>query len=329
MLTDSFNRKIDYLRLSLTDRCNLRCLYCMPQDATFSTPPREILSDGEILHLLTCFAELGISKIRITGGEPLVREGIVRLIHEISEIQGICDISLSTNGMLLDRMAADLARAGLKRVNISLDSLNAEKFNRVTRYGKLEAVLSSIESALSVGLSPVKLNVVVARGMNDDEIGDFVRLTEQRPIHVRFIELMPMGETGFFSKEKWVAMNDMLQKAQPLEEVAKENWPRGDGPARYFRRPGAQGSVGFISALSCGFCTSCNRMRLSSRGILVPCLDAAEGTDLKALLRSGANLRELKEAIFFTVQRKPERHHMLEKVAANSPNPLQMCQIGG
>ncbi|OGR84882.1 MAG: cyclic pyranopterin phosphate synthase MoaA [Elusimicrobia bacterium RIFCSPLOWO2_01_FULL_54_10] len=329
MLTDSFNRKIDYLRLSLTDRCNLRCVYCMPKDMTSFGPREEMLSDAEILKLLSCFAQLGISKIRITGGEPLVREGIVSLVREISGIRGIQDISLSTNGLLLDKMALDLTRAGLKRVNISLDSLNAEKFNQITRYGKLETVLSAIESALSAGLAPVKLNVVVARGMNDDEIADFVKLTKKNPLHVRFIELMPMGETGFFSKEKWVSMNEILQKAQPLEEMEKEDWPRGEGPARYFRRPGARGTIGVISALSCGFCSSCNRMRLSSQGVLVPCLDAAEGTDLKALLRSGTSSRELKEAILFTVQQKPERHHMLEKAAVNSSNPRQMCQIGG
>ena len=329
MLIDSFNRKIDYLRVSLTDRCNLRCVYCMPQDAASFAPSPEILSDDEILRLLACLAELGIVKIRITGGEPLVRKGIVNLVRGISGIRGIRDISLSTNGMLLDKMALDLARAGLKRVNISLDSLNAEKFNRITRYGKLETVLSGIESALSSGMEPVKLNMVVARGVNDDEIADFVKLTETMPLHVRFIELMPMGETGFFSKEKWVPMNEILQKAQPLEEMSKEDWPRGEGPARYFRRPGARGTIGVISALSCGFCSSCNRMRLSSQGPLVPCLDAAEGTDLKTLLRSGASSRELKEAILSTVRNKPERHHMLEKAVMNSSNPRQMSQIGG
>jgi len=329
MLTDSFNRKIDYLRLSLTDRCNLRCVYCMPKDAASFAPQKEMLSDSEIIKLLVCFAELGISKVRITGGEPLVREGVVALVHGISGIRGIRDISLSTNGMLLGRMAPDLARAGLDRVNISLDSLDAEKFNQITRYGKLKMVLSGIDSALSSGLTPVKLNVVVARGMNDDEIADFAKLTEKMPLHVRFIELMPMGETGFFSREKLVPMNEILQKAQPLEVMGKEDWPRGEGPARYFRRPGARGTIGVISALSCGFCSSCNRMRLSPQGVLVPCLDAAEGTDLKALLRSGASSRELKEAILFTVQQKPERHHMLEKAAVNSTNPRQMCQIGG
>jgi cyclic pyranopterin phosphate synthase len=329
MLADSFNRKIDYLRLSLTDRCNLRCVYCMPRSGTVFAPAPEILTDGEILELTACFAELGISKIRITGGEPLVREGITGLVRGIKDTRGIRDVSLSTNGVLLGPMARDLARAGLDRVNISLDSLDPEKFSRITRHGKLETVLSAIDAALSEGLAPVKLNVVVARGMNDDEIAGFVRLTEERPVHVRFIELMPMGETGFFSKEKWVPMNEILQKARPLEEVKKEDWPRGEGPARYFRRPGARGTVGVISALSCGFCSSCNRMRLSSQGVLVPCLDAAEGTDLKALLRSGASSQELKEAILFTVQHKPERHHMLEKAAADSFNPRQMCQIGG
>jgi cyclic pyranopterin phosphate synthase len=272
---------------------------------------------------------LGVSKIRITGGEPLVREGLVDLIRSISQMDGIEDISLSTNGMLLDGMAPDLAHAGLKRVNVSLDSLNADKFHQITRHGTLDKVLAGIRSSISVGLAPVKLNVVVARGMNDDEIADFAKLTEDMPLHVRFIELMPMGETGFFKKERWVPMSEILQKIQPLEEVPKEDWPSGHGPARYFRRPGSCGTIGVISALSCGFCSSCNRMRLSSQGVLVPCLDAAEGADLKALLRSGAGPLELKDAILSTVRHKPARHHMLERASTHSSNPRLMCQIGG
>jgi len=283
--SDPFNRKIDYLRLSVTDQCNLRCAYCLPENYHSWTPGDERLSDDETVRLLSCFADLGIRKIRVTGGEPLVRQGITDLIGRISGIEGLSDISMSTNGMLLARLAPALKEAGLKRINISMDSLDPVKFRSITRLGNFDQLMAGIESALSSGLSPLKINVVVARGMNEDEIGAFVRLTVSRPIHVRFIELMPMGETGFFSKERLVPLQEMLEKAAPIEPLHFDDWPTGHGPARYYRRPGAQGTVGFISALSCGFCSSCNRMRLTTKGTLVPCLDASEGTDLRTPLR--------------------------------------------
>ncbi|MBI4055378.1 MAG: GTP 3',8-cyclase MoaA [Elusimicrobia bacterium] len=328
-MTDGFGRKIDYLRLSVTDRCNLRCVYCLPERYTHFSPAGEILSDEEVLKLLSCFAELGISKVRITGGEPLVRQGIAGLIQRVSKIAGIADISLSTNGTLLAKMVHELAQAGLKRVNVSLDSLRSERFAQITRFGKLAAISEGIESALQAGLSPVKLNCVIARGMNDEEIGDFVKLTEGRPLHVRLIELMPMGETGFFSKERWVPLQEIMEKAAPIEPLPVEAWPFGRGPARYYRRPGAKGTVGFISALSCGFCSSCNRVRLTAKGTLVPCLDASEGVDLRTPLRGGASRKDIQQLILSAVRKKPARHHMLERALGAGRNSRYMCQVGG
>jgi GTP 3',8-cyclase len=330
-IRDSFQRPIDYLRVSVTDRCNLRCVYCLPEHYQGGTLPAEVLTDDELLRTVTCFVRLGFSKIRLTGGEPLTRPGLVNLVRRMAALPGISDVALSTNGILLAKMAEDLARAGLRRVNISLDSLRPDRFSAITRLGKLETVLEGIDRALAAGLSPLKINVVVARGMNEDEIDDFVKLTEERPVHVRFIELMPMGETGFFTKERMVPLDEMLLKSAPLEPLPLQDWPRGHGPARYYRRPGAKGTVGFISALSCGFCSSCNRVRLSARGILVPCLDGEDGVDLRAPLRNGESDEFLQEKILQVVRNKPERHFMLERAALPVPaaNPRFMCQIGG
>jgi GTP 3',8-cyclase len=330
-LADGFQRKIDYVRVSLTDRCNLRCVYCLPEHYAGASLPPDILTDDELVRLVSCFAELGFSKIRLTGGEPLTRPGVVGLVERIARIPGVSDVALSTNGVLLAAFARDLARAGLKRLNVSVDSLRPDRFRRITRRGRLNQVMSGVEAAFEAGLSPVKINVVVARGMNEDEIGDFARWTEERPVHVRFIELMPMGETGFFSRDRWVPFDEIWEKAQPLAPLALADWPQGHGPARYFQRPGAQGTVGFISALSCGFCAACNRVRLSARGILVPCLDGEDGVDLRTPARAGAATDELKAMIEDVVRRKPERHFMLERAAQPVPqaNPRFMCQIGG
>ncbi|MBI4061078.1 MAG: GTP 3',8-cyclase MoaA [Elusimicrobia bacterium] len=328
-MRDGFNRAVDYLRLSVTDRCNLRCVYCMPESAPRYAPGADMLTDDEIVELAACFAQSGFSKIRITGGEPLVRPGLPSLIGRLSRVPGIADLALSTNGMLLPDMAAELKKAGLKRVNISLDSLDPARFSRIARFGALDKVLEGVEAALDSGLTPVKINVVVARGMNDDEIPAFAALTRSRPLHVRFIELMPMGETGFFSEERWVALREIMANAGPLEAVPPKDRPLGHGPARYYRAPGALGSIGFISALSCGFCASCNRVRLSSSGTLIACLDATRGTDLRGPLRGGANRARLKALIAAAVRGKPEGHAMDGRLKNRSMNPRLMCQIGG
>ncbi|MEK7388559.1 MAG: GTP 3',8-cyclase MoaA [Elusimicrobiota bacterium] len=328
-MIDSFHRPIDYLRLSVTDRCNLRCVYCMPRSSPRFTASEDVLTDDEIVELVSCLAELGISKIRITGGEPLVRPGLPDLVARIARVPGIVDLSLSTNGVLLSDHAQNLKNAGLKRVNISLDSLLSDRFQEIARFGSLADVMKGIDSALETGLEPVKLNVVVARGMNDDEIARFAHLTVDRPLHVRFIELMPMGDTGFFSPERRVPLNDMLAAAAPLEPLPQQRWPVGHGPARYYRRPGALGTLGFISALSCGFCSACNRVRLSADGTLIPCLDAVSGTDLRAPLRAGKGREHLKALAGDAILHKPESHDMNARLAASNTNPRFMCQIGG
>jgi cyclic pyranopterin phosphate synthase len=336
-LTDPFGRAIDYLRVSVTDHCNLRCVYCLPAFYAAKGLRSETLSDDELVALLEGFAALGFSKFRLTGGEPLTRPNLPALVSRIKAIPGVRDLSLSTNGVLLAPLLPELVKAGLDRVNISLDSLRTDRFAKITRRaGTHEAVLAGIDGALAWGLSPVKVNVVVARGMNEDEIPDFVRLTEEKAVHVRFIELMPMGETGFFTKERWVPLEEMKRRAGALEPVGAGGAPRGHGPAAYFRRPGAPGTVGFIHALSCSFCGSCNRVRLSARGMLVPCLDGEDGTDLKDPLRSGADPREIQDLIRGVVARKPERHFMQERAAAHgdyaaapAARPRFMCQIGG
>ena len=329
MLIDSLDRKIDYLRLSVTDRCNLRCSYCLPKLYSNFSSTSEIMSDEDVVCLVRAFAELGISKLRITGGEPLLRSGLPSLIKKLRELKSIDDISLSTNGILLNKFAPELSDAGLDRINISIDSLNADKYKSITSFGEISDVLKGIECALEYGFSPVKLNVVVSRGMNEDEINDFATLTETYPVHVRFIELMPMGETGYFSFERRVPLDEMMQLAQPLEPIPVEDWPKGSGPAKYFRRPNGIGSVGFISPLSSNFCSDCNRMRLSAKGILIPCLANNQGTDLLSMLRTGADENEIKNSIKLTVSCKPEKHLMMETATNGKSYPQFMCQMGG
>ena len=329
MLIDSFGRKITYLRLSVTDRCNFRCVYCLPEIYSRFSPLENVLTDDEIVRLISLFSNLGLSRVRITGGEPLLRPGIVHLIDRLHAISGISDLSLSTNGFLMKKLAQDLARAGLSRVNISLDSLKPQRFEEITRFGTFNDVWEGIQAAQEAGLSPIKINMVVMKGINEDEISNFVLLTEKNPLHVRFIELMPMGEPGFFTKDRWLPYNEILQEAGPLEELPLDEKPIGYGPAKYFRRPGARGTVGIISALSCGFCSSCNRVRLTSTGTLVPCLDALEGTDLKSALRNGSNDSFIQNLIQRTIQKKPEHHFMGERTEGKTSNARFMCQVGG
>ncbi|OGS39160.1 MAG: cyclic pyranopterin phosphate synthase MoaA [Elusimicrobia bacterium RIFOXYD12_FULL_66_9] len=328
-MTDSFGRRIDYLRLSVTDRCNLRCQYCLPEHHAGFAPAPDILTPDEIERVVRIFAAAGVSRVRLTGGEPLVRTDIIEIVERLARVPGLSDLSMSTNGVLLAPLARPLVRAGLRRVNISLDSLDAERFRSVTRFGRLDEARAGLDAALAAGLSPVKLNMVVARGLNEDEVDAFAALTQEAPLHVRFIELMPMGETGFFSKERWVPLAEIMAAAGPLEPLSDAERPVGHGPARYHRRPGARGSIGFISALSCGFCASCNRLRLTSSGLLVPCLDGEAGIDLRGPLRRGAGDAELRRLLEETVRANPREHAMAAKAEAAASNPRLMCSIGG
>ncbi len=310
MLFDPYKRKINYLRISVTDRCNLRCRYCMPEEGIPLIPHQEILTYEEILRIVRVFASQGISKIRLTGGEPLVRKGIVDFVARLSEIEGIRDLSLTTNGILLKELARPLKDAGLKRVNISLDSLRKERFARITRQGDFERVWAGIEEAIRVGLSPIKINMVAIRGVNDDEIEAFARLTLELPLTVRYIEYMPSGNGEAWKETDLLAVpqiKERLESLGPLIPLTPDQW---DGPARRFRLRGALGEIGLIGAVSSHFCHECNRLRLTPDGKIRTCLFSDEEIDVKDLLRRGGSDDELKEKLLAALRAKPERHHI-------------------
>jgi len=324
---DDFGRAINYLRVSVTDRCNLRCVYCMPAEGIEKRPHRDILSYEDLTLIVRAAAELGISKVRLTGGEPLVRMDLPDLVRMSASIPGIDDLSLTTNGTLLARHAAALAGAGLHRVNISLDTLRADRFRQITRRGSLEDVWAGLDAAHAAGLTPIKLNMVVVRGLNDDEIADFARRTLTHGWHVRYIELMPIGANVDWAGDGVVSIPEVRARIEaevgPLEGV---HGPRGNGPARYYRLPDADGTIGFIGAISEHFCTTCNRLRLTADGRLRPCLMSTEEIDLSAPLRAGASLEEVKALLGHAILHKPSGHRLGEAV---SPRDRTMAQIGG
>ena len=324
---DDFGRAINYLRVSVTDRCNLRCVYCMPAEGIEKRPTSEILSYEELSVVIRAAAELGISKVRLTGGEPLARIDLVDLVLMIASVPGIDDLSMTTNGTLLARHAAALAKAGLHRVNISLDTMRPDRFRQITRRDRLDDVWDGIEAARAAGLTPIKLNMVVVRGLNDDEIIDFARRTLTHGWHVRYIELMPIGANVDWASDGVVPIPEVRARieaeAGPLEAV---HGPQGNGPARYYRWPGSEGSIGFIGALSEHFCTSCNRLRLTADGRLRPCLMSTDEIDLRGPLRDGAGPEEIRALLEHAIDRKPQRHHLNEAAA---PQDRTMAQIGG
>lgn len=311
-LLDGLGRKIEYLRISVTDKCNLRCIYCMPEHGICSKPQNEILRFEEVLRFVKCAAELGISKIRVTGGEPLIRRGIVDFIGHLTKVPGIEEVSMTTNGTLLKDLVWQLKENGLARVNISLDTLNAEKFKHVTRWGKLENVWSGIEAALEAELVPVKINTVLMRGFNDDEIMDFVNLTLRKPLHVRFIELMPIGESDNWWQDAFLPARHVLGLIQKHYDLRVSAGLAGYGPAFCYQLPGSQGSIGFITAISEHFCSKCNRMRLTADGKLRPCLQDSFEVDVKPMLRGEQAGDKLKELILQAVNMKPIRHYLVE-----------------
>ena len=319
-ICDGFQRGIDYLRVSVTDRCNLRCIYCMPSGGVSLVSHRDILSYEEIMLVVRAAVESGMDKIRITGGEPLVRAGIVDLVRMISALEGIRDISMTTNGILLEKYAAKLAEAGLQRVNISLDTMKPDRFRQITRNGDLSDVLRGLESAGKAGLNPVKINVVPMQGINDDEIRDFARMTLEKGWHVRFIELMPLkGAAGLVPANMLRREIETLGTLEPHYDIA------GNGAAKYFRLPGASGTVGFITPLSEPFCSRCNRLRLSATGTLLPCLFSTEGVDLRTAMRGGATLADIKRLLADAIAAKPEMHRLSDGCAINT----RMSGIGG
>jgi cyclic pyranopterin phosphate synthase len=304
---DPFGREISYLRAAVTDRCNLRCAYCMPSKGVAPLRHEDILRYEEIVRLMRVAVSVGISRVRLTGGEPLVRKDLVTLVDGLTALPGLEEVSLTTNGTLLAPLAADLARAGLRRVNISLDSLQPARFRRLTRGGNLAKVLAGIEAALAAGLAPVKLNTVVMAGINDDEVADLARLTLAWAVHVRFIEFMALGVSAGRGAG-YVASEVLWERLQPLAEAAggvEELEVSGSGPARSFRLKGAQGSFGFISPVSQRFCDRCNRLRLTADGHLRPCLLSIREIDVKGPLRAGAGEAEVARLFAEAVQLKP------------------------
>jgi len=326
MAIDRFGRNIHYLRISLTDHCNLRCIYCMPEDQTFR-PNADLMQDDEILLLAQLFASLGFDKIRLTGGEPTVRAHIVDIVRGIASTAGIRSVSMTTNGLLLSRLAGQLAEAGLQRVNISIDTLNPDKFKRLTRWGKLEDVWKGILAAEEAGLTPIKLNAVVVQGYNESDVVDLARLTLDHPWQMRFIEMMPFAgvtdvQTGQIITAKQI--QERIEAEAGKMEVANEGIL--DGEARLFRFPDAMGDVGFISSVTNPFCASCTRARLTADGILRLCLLREKEVDLLTPLRSGATLDDLRQIILNGVWEKPWGHGLAEGVI---PLNRVMNQIGG
>ncbi|MCL6639615.1 MAG: GTP 3',8-cyclase MoaA [Firmicutes bacterium] len=326
-MQDTYRREINYLRISVTDRCNMRCVYCMPEEGLDLLSHREILTFEEIEKVVRAAATLGVKKVRLTGGEPLIRKRIENLVRAISAIPGIDDVAMTTNAVLLPPLVGKLKEAGLKRVNISLDTLRADRFREITRGGDLAGVWEGIRAALDAGLRPVKLNTVVIRGFNDDEVAALARLTLNLPLHIRFIELMPVGPTGDWAAGKFVPAGEIAKavtdRLGPLE-AAKE--PAGGGPAKYYRLKGAAGTIGFITALSDHFCDRCNRLRLTSSGGLRLCLYDKTEADLKTPLREGAGTAEIARLIEQAIVLKPDRHHLAE---GRRDRRKAMSQIGG
>ena len=334
-MKDSHGRVIDYLRISLTDKCNFRCIYCMPAEGVCMMGHDELLRIEEIESIARVATRIGIRSVRLTGGEPLVRKGVVDLVAALNGMDGIENVSMTTNGVLLPEMADDLKAAGLSRVNISLDTLDPEQFKFITRVGRIESTMKGIDAALEAGFNPVKINAVTVRSLNQDYLA-FAKLSIDRPLHVRFIEYMPVGEstgsdgTGW-GKQDVVPSEELLgiinerAAAEGLPELVStrdDDKPLGWGPARYFQFPGAQGTVGFISPLSRHFCSQCNRLRLTADGKLRPCLFSDREIDVRTALRESGE-DAVYECFLEALNLKPDDHH--DKVGTER----KMSQIGG
>lgn len=310
-LIDKFGRQIKYLRLSVTDRCDLRCKYCLPKGFKDFTEAEKTLSFNEIEHIAALFAQLGVEHLRITGGEPLVRKDIDQLIAGLSEVQGISDLSLSTNAVRLGKLAEKLKRAGLHRLNVSLDTLNEERYADLTG-GKLSKVLNGLEEARKAGLVPIKINCVLMKDVNDNEVERMLDYCAQRDFTLRLIETMPIGNTGRSAQTKYLSLESVKQKLQQKYNLIPDVMP-GAGPARYFRLQGSSTKIGFITPISQHFCETCNRLRLSCEGDIYTCLGDETRYPLGAFLRQGCQDEELIEHIRRAIDLKPEKHEFLNK----------------
>ncbi|MCD7769547.1 MAG: GTP 3',8-cyclase MoaA [Oscillospiraceae bacterium] len=313
-MTDGFGRKIEYLRLSVTDLCNLRCQYCMGPEGVKKRAHRDILSHEEIEEIVRAAVKLGVRKVRVTGGEPLVRPGVVDICRCISAVDGVEELCMTTNGLRLPELAGELRRAGVCRLNVSLDTLRPERYREITRTGSLKDALAGLEAARAAGFPPPKLNCVLMGGINDDEIPDFVALTEREPVSVRFIELMPIGPCRDWDRSRFIPADAVLRAVPALEPAG------GDGVARLYRLPNGRGTVGLIRPVSDHFCPACNRIRITADGKLKPCLHSAAEIPLR-----GLHGPELEAAIGAGIMAKPQRHHL----EAGSDSIRNMNAIGG
>jgi cyclic pyranopterin phosphate synthase len=326
-MKDGLGRSIDYLRISVIDKCNLRCTYCMPVEGFEWIPKSEILRYEEIQAIVREMAGMGLRRVRITGGEPLVRKDLSELVSQLRTIAEIEDIALSTNAILLPRFATELRLAGIDRVNISLDTLRRDRFEGIARrpVRLFDETMRGIEAAERAGFAPIKINTVLLRGLNDDEVADFARVTRTKPWHVRFIELMPVGENLHLA-DRFIGTDEVLGRLLDIDELLPDEGPRGNGPARYYRFAGAPGSVGVITPLSHNYCDSCNRLRLTADGRLRTCLFGNHEVDLKMPLRSTGSVRAAVERALLD---KPERHLLINGSDTGSGGLGALSQVGG
>lgn len=331
MLLDNFNRQINYLRISITDRCNLRCIYCLPEEGIGLLPSAEIIRYEEISRLLNIMAKLGITKVRLTGGEPLLRSNLVELIRNVKGISGIKDLSLTTNGTLLYEQIDELFKSGLRRINISLNTLKKERYTKITAQNGMlfKQVIDGIYKALSLGMNPVKINVVALKGINDDEFVDFAGLAREQNLQVRFIEYMPI-------KRREIDWNDTFIPIGAIQSIIEKKYGKlipvdnlDKGPARYFKIKGAKGKLGFISPISFHFCGNCNRLRLTSDGKLRVCLFSDKEVDIKKVLRNGACEEDIIRFVKEAVSSKPAKHNLTLEQSEFIECRRSMAEIGG
>lgn len=325
-LIDKFGRRVDYIRLSVTDRCDFRCVYCMTEEMQF-VPRRQVLTLEELYTVARAFTELGVSRIRLTGGEPMVRSNVMHLIERLGELPGLDELLLTTNGNQLDKYSEPLKSAGVNRINISLDSLNAEKFRRISRTGKLERVLAGIDAAIAAGFDRLRINSVIMRGYNDDEVLPLVEYALDRGLDIAFIEEMPLGEVSDHDREETTCSNDWVREQIESRYTLLDSAVKTAGPSRYVQVVGSKSRIGFISPVTHNFCADCNRVRITVEGRLLLCLGNEHSMDLRTILRdSEKDFDDLKTAIVAAMDLKPERHYFYDKEHAQ---PVRLMNMTG
>jgi cyclic pyranopterin phosphate synthase len=324
---DHYNRRITYLRVSVTDRCNLRCIYCVPVKDLTLLNHSDILNYEEILKVLQAGAKIGIEKVRLTGGEPLVRRDFVHFVESVCQMSAFKEVSITTNGVHLKEKAQEIFDAGVRRINVSLDTLDPLKYAKITGRDYFDNVWEGLEEAEAVGFSPIKVNVVAIRGINDDELLDFAQLSRRKPYHIRFIEYMPIGHDNRWTPGKYISSDEIKSKLESLSPLHEIPHLMDDGPAKRCRFESAKGEIGFISALSHHFCSTCNRLRLTADGKLRPCLFAEDEVDIKTPLRSGCSQEDLRRVFQQAIAKKPKEHHDTISERVQSLRP--MSAIGG